>query len=34
MLLVACLDGLGSIAIDVSEALKRCGSIAVSMMTN
>jgi two-component system cell cycle response regulator DivK len=27
-------DDGNSIAIDVSEALKRCGSIAVSMMTN
>jgi hypothetical protein len=34
MLLVACSDGLGSIAIGAKEVLKRCVSIAVSMMTN
>ena len=34
ILLVACSDGLGSIAIGASEALKRCVSIVASMMTN
>jgi hypothetical protein len=34
ILFVACSDGLGSIAIGAKEALKRCVSIAVSMMTN
>jgi hypothetical protein len=33
ILLVACLDELGSIAIGVKEALKRCVSIVVNMMT-
>ena len=32
MLLVACSDELGSIAIGVREALKRCVSIVASMM--
>ena len=32
MLLVACSDALGSIAIVVSEALKHYANIAVSMM--
>ena len=34
ILLVACSDGLGSIAIGVREALKRCVSIVASMTTN